>query len=298
LSPDAEGTDPPNIPKAPEPEPRRPDRASRPPEAVQPGESTRRLQVKAVVAGALVLGLALSGAGLAVEAAGSGLHGAQTRSAHIAGALACLALMIVAARWAVRIESRLRRRQPISQAFERDLVPAAAPPETRLTKVLRRAYGPTATKSVLGLFALIAIGCGIAAALNHSGTVRSAYVQAHGIRARATVIAVGERKRCGTEHCSYTAEILASLTPPVRGARGTFIHYPAYSKLNKGQQVTVLVDPKEPTYAEIPGVRFQKGGGTWIAFAVMAALFAVLAVLEWRALQTLRTYRRTYHPPA
>src|SRR5439155_10905011 len=100
---------------------------------------------------------------------------------------------------------------------------------------------------------------------------------------------VGERKQCGagTEACEYTAEILAALSPPVNGTAGTFINYPGYSKLDRGQHVSVLVNPKDPRYSEIPGARFARAS-RWIVWAVLAVAFALLSAYQLRELLGLR----------
>jgi hypothetical protein len=149
-----------------------------------------------------------------------------------------------------------------------------------------RAIATGLTLGILGLFTVLSA---ITAIVDQSAATRSGYTQAHGVRTTAIVMVVGERKKCGagTEACEYTAEILARLSPPVNGTAGTYIHYPGYSKLDRGQSTTVLVDPKEPTYAEIPGARFATQS-RWIMYAVLAAVFGALTAYAVREAIRLR----------
>jgi TRAP-type C4-dicarboxylate transport system permease small subunit len=211
----------------------------------------------------LVFLLAVAGAGLALETVAHRVPSAASKTAHGAGAVAVLAVMVACAHWAARIGDRVRRGRAI------------------------------ATGLTLGIFALFTVLCAITAVLDQSAATRSGYTQSHGVRATATVMVVGEQKKCGAgaEACEYTAEILARLSPPVNGTAGTFIHYPGYSKLDRGQNVTVLVDPKQPTYAEIPGARFATQS-RWIVYAILAFVFAVLSVREVLALRRLRSARQ------
>jgi heme A synthase len=271
-----------------------PDHSESPTSSSAPPRDPTRLRIELALAAVLAALLGLGGGGLVLEAAKKGTAGAS-RSGHVIGGLVLVAAMLVGGRWASRNEQRLRARDPVAIDFERRQqasAPTVAP--SRFRRAWRRGYGPRSTGAMMVLLVVFAIGSAIGAVVSHSDASRSAYTQAHGIRATATVIAVGEKKKCGNERCHYTSEILARLTPPVRGTQGTFIHYPAYSSLNAGEQVKVLLDPKQLTYAEIPGHRFTSGS-TWLALAGLAVLFAILAFYEVRAFRRLGAFRRE-HP--
>src|SRR3954465_2019817 len=98
----------------------------------------------------------------------------------------------------------------------------------------------------------------IAAAVTaKSDAARSARLQREGIRVVATVSAVDNQRSNhrdnDTSSSSYTSVVTLALQPPLRGHDHTALRFSHYSKLVVGQSVTVLVDPRDPGYAEQPG---------------------------------------------
>lgn len=71
------------------------------------------------------------------------------------------------------------------------------------------------------------------------------------------------------------------------------VHYRGYSNLYYGERVRVLVDPKQPGYAELPGSTFRDGW-SWIILVIFALLSAWLAAAEGRALRRLLVHRREH----
>jgi hypothetical protein len=147
------------------------------------------------------------------------------------------------------------------------------------------------TAVVLLLFVGVTIGCIAGAISSHSQAVRSSFVQHHGTAATGTVDSVDNAQHCSKNGCDYTAAIVVALSPPVDGARTTVAHYPGFSDLTSGERVDVLVDPKQPGYAEFPGSAF-KSSWEWVVLAVIAVVFAGLAVLDAVALRKLLAHRR------
>jgi predicted anti-sigma-YlaC factor YlaD len=252
-----------------------------------------RLWLELVAATVLgVLG-ALFGISAAVQAVGPRLHSGITRlDDRTATVIVCLAVLVLCARWAVSIESRLRRNQPAAKEYAR-LHEADPRPASRVRALIYRRprYGPVSAGVITALFGLLTVGLAVGAILYHSQADRSSLVQHHGTRAIAIVFLVGNRAGCTRRSCTDTAAILARLSPPVDGSSGTIVHYPAYSPLVPGDHVTVLVDPKDPGYAEIPGATFERPD-SWIVLAVLTLLFGALAVSEGRALRPLLAHRR------
>jgi hypothetical protein len=98
---------------------------------------------------------------------------------------------------------------------------------------------------------------------------KSAYVQAHGVRREAVIVSVDNQEhrtthkpgQTGTGYnqkhyaitTSYTANVLVNLAQPVNGHTQTTVHVPHKDSDKPGQSVTVLVDPQDPGYAELPG---------------------------------------------
>ena len=203
-------------------------------------------------------------------------------------------LVVLSTRWAIRVEHRLRRHQPVAEAFA---IAAAAQwresRSSRLSRRPRRHYGPVATGVALALFAGATIAFAVGSVSSHSQGVRSAFVQHHGTRASAIVESVDNTQHCSRSSCYYTAAILVTLSPPVNGVRTTVVHYAGFSELVAGETVIVLVDPKQPGYAEFPGSRFVTSW-EWIIFAGGAVFFACLAVFEARVLRKLLAHRRDH----
>ena len=75
------------------------------------------------------------------------------------------------------------------------------------------------------------------------------------------------------------------------GTSATVVHYPGYSNLSDGQRITVLVDPKQPDYAELPGDTFV-GAWSWIIFVLLGIGCGSLAYLDARQLRVLLAHRR------
>lgn len=253
-----------------------------------------RLWIELVVAIGLAVLLGLLAIGFLVNAAGAHQHGGGSRAGQVLGAVISLGLLVLTTRWAIQIEHRLRGHQPVAQTFASAAV--ATEPKRRPARVRarpRRHYGPVATGIVLAIFAAGTIGFVIGAISSYSQGLRSGYVQHHGTRANAIVDSVDNTQHCSKSSCYYTAAIGVTLNPPVDGASTTVVHYPGFSDLVSGESVIVLVDPKQPGYAELPGSRFVTSW-EWIILLVLAVLFAGLTVLDARALRTLLAHRREH----
>lgn len=275
---------------------------SEPPRAPR---SPARLWVQLIVAAALVIVFALGALGGLTNAVGGHLHHGDTRGGEVAIAVVCLALLIVCTRWVLHVEHRLRRHQPVAQAYEaRYMRPSAvatatasASPSARARASVRgrsgRGYGPVGTTVVL-LLLIAGMGGGIAGTVvQRSEGERSTFVQNSGVRSTATVDNVANNEACGRYGCTYSAAIDVTLARPVGGARTTVVHYPNTSDLSDGETVAVLVDPKQPSYAELPGAPFQNNW-TWIILAGLALVFLGLVILDARHLLRLLAHRRDH----
>ena len=100
----------------------------------------------------------------------------------------------------------------------------------------------------------------------HRNAAYSSYVQAHGVRQAARVISVsvGGGK-------DPTEGLVVRLNGPVNGHGTTMVHIqhvddvPTYSP---GSPVTVVVDPQDPAYAELPGLPYTSTG-QWVMTLVI-----------------------------
>jgi hypothetical protein len=130
------------------------------------------------------------------------------------------------------------------------------------------------------------------AVVNVSNWSRSSYTQNHGVRVSGTVISANNSQVCSARGgCSYTATITVQLSHPIGGLSVTTAHYPASTDLVSGEPVTVLVDPKQPSYAELPGHAYTTAI-QWILGFALAAFLALLAYFDWRSLSRALAKRR------
>jgi hypothetical protein len=77
----------------------------------------------------------------------------------------------------------------------------------------------------------------------------------------------------------------------VRGATTTTVSYPNRTHLAAGDSATVLVDPQQLGYAELPG-HPNTTAGQWALGFALAVVFALLAVWDARSLRRAIAMRR------
>jgi hypothetical protein len=124
----------------------------------------------------------------------------------------------------------------------------------------------------------------------HSQGGLSSDAQGHGVRRTAVIqsvhnightssysVGTGASKHTQTS-TSYTAEVIVRLSTPVDGRTQTTVHVPEYESSGPGDTLTVLVSPKDPSYAELPGSPITPAGHPMI-FEVVGFVFVFIAVL-------------------
>jgi hypothetical protein len=146
-------------------------------------------------------------------------------------------------------------------------------------------------------FLLLLLGSAVGIALivysvfAHGDAARSSYTQAHGVRRAARVISedIGTGK-------DPTSTVVVQLSEPVNGHDTTTVHIPfapAFAYF-PGTPVTVVVDPQDPGYAELPGAPYISSG-VWEALPGVT-LVTVTLLLPFgygvAALVRLRSRRR------
>ena len=237
-------------------------------------------------------------------------------------AAACVGLLYLVTRWLIRVEHRIRRHQPVAQAYagagglqgSRSYASgrgtaqpglhvaasstagsdrAAAFRSGRPRARRRGRYGPVSLGCVTAIFAVGTVGVIAAAISFHSQGSRSAFVQAHGTRSDGIVEYVDNSQTCSKNSCDYTAAIGIRLRQPVDGVESTVVHYNDFSFLTDGDAVEVLVDPDQPTYAELPGSPFISSW-QWIVFAGLVIPLGALTAFEARELHRLLAHRRKH----
>lgn len=124
----------------------------------------------------------------------------------------------------------------------------------------------------------VAIAVAVLAANAKSLDGRSGFVQAHGIRADGTVRAVVTDPHCSfyDGECIPTTRVRVELTSTVMRHRTTTVYLSHGSQLTVGSRATVLLDPHQVTYAELPGSPYHGGGG-WLLLAIVAVVALILA---------------------
>lgn len=242
--------------------------------------------VVVAVLGVVFLGFAILGL-IGAVTSGNGIYWTG-----VLGALVIMVLGVACGWWAVHLEHRLRGHP----AGKIALNPVAAGPRRASWRTpRRRRNGPVARAVFLGLWTAATVILAVTAVSLHSQGNRSSFVQAHGAPRSATVTRVDNIEHHGKYSAWYTAEIYATFLPPVDGRAITEVYVPKQVDYSLGQQVPVLVDPRQPGYAELPGTPGVTAGN-WITAAVLAVIMLVLEGLVIWA--TIREYRRRHAWPS
>ena len=209
-------------------------------------------------------------------------HRSDTRVGQVVLGLVFLGLLVLSVRWAVRTEHRLRD----GEAPARGGLAKSWHASTRAAH-----YGPVSTAIGLLLFGGGAIALAATSISDHAQGQRSAYVQKHGTLREGVATGVLNTQHCGRYSCSYTAAVDVTVSPPVGGVQSTVAHYNGSADVITGEHLQVLVDPKQPGYAELPGSPF-KGAHTWITSALMAIFCAAITALWIKAIRVQQAHRR------
>ena len=127
---------------------------------------------------------------------------------------------------------------------------------------------------------------------SNASAAQSSYVQAHGMRDSATVVSEDDiahwTKQSGT---TYTSLVNVQLQQPVHGTTRSVVHVPYAAGDLPGGKVTVLVNPRNPGYSELPGSA-DTTNGSWIQMLVLALLTLVIAIVSTRRTRRLFRQRR------
>ncbi len=222
-------------------------------------------------------------------------HEAPT-AALIAAAAVFAVAAVVLIRVAIRLEHRFRPAQPAAR-----VTPAGVP----RTPARRPRNGPASR------IVAIVIVIGAAAALTtlavslHSQAARSSYTQHHGLVRTATIEAVQPVSN-STSHDSWTTyDYDLALAAPAGAVTRTVAHDPTrdFRRFDQGDTISVLVDPRQPDYAELPGIPVESS--SWfIGPLALAVVFVGLIVLisaeeiKHRRLRSAKTRRRSGSPLA
>jgi hypothetical protein len=142
------------------------------------------------------------------------------------------------------------------------------------------------------LFLIVGPGLGTAlivvSVLEHGDVARTSYTQAHGARRAARVISedVGTGK-------NPTSALTVGLSESVNGRDTTTVHIQGAPAYSPGATVTVVVDPQNPGYAELPGSPYTSSR-QWVIPLVIGLVDILLipSLLSIPVLRRLRSRRR------
>ena len=248
----------------------------------------------------LVVGVffALAGLGGVVGAAGSAAARAKAHEsfgADLALAIVSFVIVLACAAGAVHLEHQLRRHHPTAQAWSGSFTtPRARGPWVRGRG--GRRYSPAVMVVQTVIFTGLFVGLVIGVFVDHSDAVRSSRVQYHGLARVATVESEHNIFHSTRYGGYYTADVSASFQPPIDGQVTTVVHYPGRVSDPTGTRYSILVDPSDPGYAEIPGSPSTKGS-SWILLLVFALLVGAFDIAWGRKSYQLWQHRRAMNPP-
>jgi hypothetical protein len=139
------------------------------------------------------------------------------------------------------------------------------------------------------------IGFAVWAVSTHAQAALSSYVQHEGLHRTGGIVRVQNVEHQYTRGGPwYSALITVTLAPPLDGHSTTVVHDPHGSSLVAGEGLEILVDPRQPGYAELPGLPFVQNS-SWIFagfFSVAIALVGVLPMVNEIAHMASRYRRR------
>ena len=203
-----------------------------------------------------------------------------------------LLLAVACAMWAIHCEHRLRGLPPGRLAVAGGAAHASVPTSWRSPR--RRRYGPTSTIVSGAVFAALGIAMIPLAFSVHASADKSAYTQSNGISVNAMVTNVDNEQSCGRSSCTYYAYVNVLLSQPVDGRASTTVNVPRNVSYNSGQTISVLVDPKDPGYAELPGSPNTTNSGT-VGMGIGAAIFLLLGLYAVVRGVRMRQQKHVWH---
>jgi hypothetical protein len=184
-----------------------------------------------------------------------------------------LLVAVCCAMWAIHCEHRLRGLPSGRLAAAAGAVHASAPMSWRTPR--RRRYGPTSTIVFGVIFAVIGIVMIPLTFSTHAAADKSSYTQSNGISVNAMVTNVDNEQSCGRSSCTYYAYVNVLLSQPVDGRASATVNIPQNVSYSSGQTIGVLVDPKDPGYAELPGSPYSTNSST-VGMGIGAAIFLII----------------------
>jgi hypothetical protein len=161
----------------------------------------------------------------------------------------------------------------------------------KLFVIRRSRSGPRRVAvSALLLAAILAAGTVYVLHLRSEAEM-SSFVQSHGVRATGTVLSVQNSGYQSRAWHNYSARIEVRLSDPVAGTLVTTASYPGNATVTDGDSVRVLVDPRNPQYAEVAGqpyytisewIFWAAAFGIVPSFLLLCAPISIIAIMRRR----------------
>jgi hypothetical protein len=216
-----------------------------------------------------LLGALVCFVGCAAEAAALGRPHKVSTAALAAVAIGCGVASAVLVRVAIRLEHGFRSSQPAARAA----APVAAPPSPHPKN------GPVSRiVAILGGVGIVVFVVVLSISL-HSRAARSSYTQHHGLARAGTVAVVTSVHHYAKTGSWTTYNYDVTLAMPADSVSHTVANDPTrdFQVYARGDPISVLVDPKQLGYAELPGSPVQSARWFWGPL-LLGVIFAGLAV--------------------
>jgi hypothetical protein len=164
----------------------------------------------------------------------------------------------------------------------------------------RGLHAPGAVAFQALLFLGITIFLLVSTLQSYTGAQRSSYTQAHGVRESAVadnVQVITTRTSHGSvghshSSVSYTSEITVTIQHPTVGDGSATVYIQGDTSITQGSTFTVLIDPRQPSYAEIPGSPYDTTTG-WVLSLLFTIVFGIaVALISRQAVLMLLRHRR------
>jgi hypothetical protein len=245
--------------------------------------------VIAVIVGIIFALAALGGVIGAASTSSYRAHNHTTFGGDIALAVISGVIVIVCILVGAHFEHRLRRHNPAAQSWGVN----AGAMSGSMPRIGRKRYSPLTASIYFVVLTAMPIGLAIGAVFVHADADRSALVQHHGIARTGTVLRLDNHYHSSRGGGYYTADVYMSFIPPIDGRTQTVAHYPGRVDDPAGIRLQILVDPKDPGYAEFPGSPSTRSSA-WILLIVFAVALACVDVFVGRAFVRLWRHRRAF----
>ncbi|HET9059521.1 MAG TPA: hypothetical protein VFN61_06340 [Acidimicrobiales bacterium] len=209
------------------------------------------------------------------------------RGATIAAAV-ILALLTALLVWLARItEHHAKARNGLRAAV------TASVPRALRYRAPRRPVAATRLHVSAGFFLLIwfgtLLGFIVGTISGYGNWARSSETQSHGTHELATVTSVDPIWHSSRSGSWYTYNYEVRLAHAVGRVTYSTVYTPEQTQFaSTGQRIAVLVDPEQPSYAELPGVSMA-GLVAPITFTVLS--LAMIAGTIWAVLRIVATHR-------